>query len=404
MHDFLGNTVTTSSGEALQRLNEATDLHARAWPGALQAAQEATREDPDLAIAHALQALMHTTWGRRDAAVPAIQRALELAARTSARERSLIELLHHVVRGRTHAALAWLLVHLREHPADMMALIPGMGAYGLFAFSGRADHNELRLAVLDDLEPHYPRAHPWVLAYRGWTRIEAGAVDEGLAMALAAIELQPENAHNAHIVAHGFHEAGRASEYLDFIARWMPGYPQEALMWGHLHWHAALAELELDQQDAALGRCLGPIMSYLKRGAPFMGLADAPTILWRLALRGERALPWAEVSEHVRRHFPGGTNPFGELHICLLAAARRDAEGLAASRARLERIDGEGHLGARAVLEWALALEALIGGDAPAAEFHFAACEADAVRLGGSNAQRSIITATHRAMFVPASA
>ncbi|MEO7853320.1 MAG: hypothetical protein ABIR94_13860, partial [Rubrivivax sp.] len=288
MQDFLGNTVTTASGQALRRLDEAVDLHARAWPSALEAAEEATCEDPDLAIAHALQALIHATWGRREAAGPAIQRALELAGRASERERSVIELLHHVVRGRTHAALAWLLAHVRRHPADMLALTPGMGAYGLFAFSGRADHNELRLALLDDLERHYPREHPWLLAYRGWTRIEGGAVDEGLAMALAAIKLQPDNAHNAHIIAHGFHEARRPVEYLDFIAQWMRGYPDDALMWGHLQWHAGLAELDLDQQDAALRRCLGPIMSYLARGSPFMGLADAPTILWRLALRGER--------------------------------------------------------------------------------------------------------------------
>jgi tetratricopeptide (TPR) repeat protein len=402
MQDLLSNTVTTTSRQALRRLDEAIDLHGRAWPGALQAAEEATREDPDLAIAHALQALIHTTWGRREAAWPAIQRAMELAGRTSERERSVVELLYHVVGGRTHAALAWLLAHLRRHPADMLALIPGMGAYGLFAFSGRADHNELRLALLDELEPHYPPEQPWLLAYRGWARIEAGSFDEGLAMAMAAINLQPENAHNAHIIAHGFHEAGRPSEYLEFFARWMLGYPDDALMWGHLQWHAALAELDLDQQDAALRRCLGPIMSYLTRGTPFMGLADAPAILWRLALRGERELPWARVSEHVRRHFPSGTNPFGELHICLVAAARRDAEGLAASHARLERLAAEGHLGALPALEWCLALEALIEGDESAAHFHFAACEADAVRLGGSNAQRSIVTATHRAMLVPA--
>jgi len=363
MQDPLGNIVTTASIDALRLLDQAIDLHARAWPGALQAAEEATREDPELAIGHALQALIHATWGRREAAAPAMHSALELAGRTSERERSLVELLHHVVRGRTHAALAWMLAHLHGHPADMLALAPGMGAYGLFAFSGRADHNELRLALLDELEPHYPRQHPWLLAYRGWTRIEAGVVDEGLAMALAAIKLQPENAHNAHIIAHGFHEAGRPSGYLDFIDRWMPGYSDEALMWGHLQWHAALAELDLDQQDAALRRCLGAIMSYLTRGSPFMGLADAPAILWRLALRSQRELPWAEVAAHVRRHFPNGTNPFGELHICMVAAVRRDSEGLAASRARLERLAGEGHLGASPAIEWSLALEALIEGN-----------------------------------------
>jgi tetratricopeptide (TPR) repeat protein len=401
MQDSLGNTVSTASREASRRLDEAIDLHSRAWPGALEAAQEATRHDPEFALAHAVQGLIHGTWGRREAGGAAMQRAMELASPASARERSLIELLHHVVHGRTHAALAALLVHLRHHPADLLALVPGMGAYGLFAFSGRADHNELRLELLDELEPHYPRNHPWLLAYRGWARIELGAVDEGLAMALTAIGLKPENGHNAHIIAHGFHEARRPSEYLDFLARWAERYPDDALLWGHLQWHAALAELDLDRQDAAVRRCLGPILSYLPRGAPFMGLADAPAILWRLALRGERGLPWDRVGEHVARHFPTGTNPFGELHVCIVAAAGRDAAALRASRDRLARWAGDGHHGAGAALEWSHALEALIGGDAAAAEVHFAACEAGAVRLGGSNAQRSIIAETHRAMFVP---
>jgi hypothetical protein len=190
MQDSLGNTVTTSSGEALRRLDEAIDLHVRAWPGAWKRQRKPRARTRNSRSGHALQALIHTTWGRREAAAAAMQRALDLAGRTSARERSLVELLDHVVRGRTHAALAWLLAHLRRHPVDMLALSPGMGAYGLFAFSGRADHNELRLALLDELEPHYPREHPWLLAYRGWARIEAGAVDEGLAMALAAIKLR----------------------------------------------------------------------------------------------------------------------------------------------------------------------------------------------------------------------
>jgi hypothetical protein len=403
MQDSLQNTVTTASSEALRLLDDAIDLHARAWPGALEAAQEATRQDPELALAHALQALIHAMWARREAANAAMQRAMEFAGRTSARERSLIELLHHVVRGRTHAGLAWLLVHLRRHPVDMLALVPGMGAYGLFAFSGRTDHNEVRLELLDELAAYYPPDHPWLLAYRGWARIETGAVDEGLSMALTAIELQPANAHNAHIIAHGYHEARRPSGYLDFIAGWGGRYPDDALLWGHLQWHAALAELDLDRQDAAVQRCLGPIMSYLPRGAPFMGLADATTILWRLALLGERGLPWARAGEHVSRHFANGTNPFGELHVCMVAAAHRDAAALRASRDRLERMEREGHLGARAALEWSLALEALMEGDASEATLHFAACEADAIRLGGSNAQRSIIAATHRAMRVPES-
>jgi hypothetical protein len=402
MQDSLGNAVTTGSTDALRMIDAAIDLHARAWPGALDMAEAATREDPQLAIAHALQGLNHAMWGRRAAADACMLRARDLALRISARESSLLELLEHVVRGRTHAGLAWLLAHLRRFPSDMLALTTGTGAYGLFAFSGRDDHNELRLALFDELEPSYPRDFAWLLAYRGWARIELGAVDEGLAMAMRAIGLQPQNAHNAHIIAHGFHEGQRPAEYLAFLPDWLPGYPVDALMWGHLQWHAAIAELELGDERAALERCVSQLMSQLTRFAPFMALADGPSILWRLGLKGLAALPWELVAQHARDHFPNGSNAFGELHLAMVASATGDREALSRCAQRLERLASDGYPGASVARNWVAALDALLSGRQSEAEHFFAECEAQAVRLGGSHAQRSIVSETRRVGRLPA--
>jgi hypothetical protein len=401
MQDSLDNTVTTSSTNALRLIDGAIDLHARGWPGALEGAEAAASEDPDLAIAHALQALIHGMWGRRPAAEGASSRALQLARHASARERSLIELLEHVVRGRTQPGLAWLLAHLRRFPSDMLALTTGVGAYGLFAFSGRSDHNELRLLLLDELERHFPPGDPWLLAYRGWVRIELGAVDEGLAMALHAIESRPQNAHNAHIVAHGLHEAHRPADYLTFLPGWLARYREEGLMWGHLQWHAAIAELELDDNAAALQRCLDVIVPYLPRGAPFMGLADGASLLWRLGLRSVSGLPWTEVARHLSTHFANGSNPFGELHLAMVAAALRDRDALARCSLRLETLVAGGSPGARAALAWVAGLQSFIKDDPIAGMRSLRECEEEAVRLGGSNAQRSIIAQTLQAGRIP---
>lgn len=402
MQDTLGNPVTTASGEALRLIESAIDLHARGWPGALETAEAAASEDPVLAIAHALQALIHGMWGRRAAAEAAMSRALELARHASAREQSLLELLEHVLRGRTQAGLAWLLAHLRRFPSDLLALTTGVGAYGLFAFSGRADHNEQRLLLLDDLERHYPAGYPWLLAYRGWVRIELGAVDEGLEMALRAIESKPQNAHNAHVVTHGLHEANRPTDNLTFLSDWLAGYPEEGLMWGHLEWHAAIAELELGDDKAALQRCLDVIVPHLPRGAPFMGLADGPSLLWRLGLRSVSGLPWAAVAQHASCHFANGSNPFGELHLAMLAAALRDRDALAHCSDRLENLVAGGSLGARAAMGWVAGLQGFVDDDQDSGVRSLHECEEDAVRLGGSNAQRSIIAQTRRARRIPA--
>src|SRR5205807_1186924 len=84
-----------------------------------------------------------------------------------------------------------------------------------------------------------------------------GVVDEGLAMSRRAIKLRRENGHNAHAVMHGLHEKADPEASLAFIDDWLPGYPDDALMWGHLHWHAALNELALERPDAAVARLLG---------------------------------------------------------------------------------------------------------------------------------------------------
>lgn len=402
MQDSLGNSVTTASDAALQLLDNAIDMHARAWPGALDAAEAAAREDPELAIAHALQALIHGMWGRRAAADASMSRALQLARGSSARERSLLELLEHVLRGRMQAGLAWLLAHMRRFPSDLLALTTGVGAYGLFAFSGRSDHNEQRLLLLDDLERHYPPEYPWLLANRGWMRIELGSVDEGLEMALRAIESRPENAHNAHIVAHGFHEAHRPADYLAFLPSWLAEYSEEGLMWGHLQWHAAIAELALGDEEATLRRCLGTIVPHLTRGAPFMGLADGPSLLWSLGLRSLSGLPWVDVARYASEHFPNGSNPFGELHLAMLAAALRDRAALAQCAKRLEHLATGGSPNAQAALSWVAGLQGLMDNDQDAGERHLGECEEEAVRLGGSTAQRSIIAQTRQARRIPA--
>jgi hypothetical protein len=291
--------------------------------------------------------------------------------------------------------------HSQRFPTDALAASTAVGAYGLFAFSGRADHDARRREFLDALAPHYPTDFPWLLANRGWARIECGEVEEGLAMALRAIALRPSNAHNAHHVMHGYYEAGEPGKALDFLSGWLPQYPGHGLMWGHLQWHAALAELERGDNGAATVRLLGPILDYLPRGSPFMGLPDIVSLLWRMGLRGLPSLPWNVAQRHVEQHFSSGSNVFGELHLAMLAAARRDRGALEAGAARLAAQVERGHEGAAVALSWSHGLRALVDGDQTEARKHFAACRRGLARLGGSHAQRSVIERTEDALAVP---
>ena len=400
MHDHFGNSVTCAVESAVRSYNVAVDSQLHAWPGVSDACDEAIRADPGFALPHALKALALAAYGRISEARGALARAIELKPAT-AREQSFLGLLAAIFEGSTMQALALVIEHCRCYPTDPLAASTAVGAYGLFAFSGRADHNAARLDFLESLALHYPGDFSWLLANRGWARIECGDAEEGLAMALRAIAQRPNNAHNAHIVMHGYYELRRPGEAVAFLAAWLPRYPEAALMWGHLQWHCALAELELDDADAAMRRLLGPILNYLPRGTPFMGLADIASLLWRMGLLGVGPLPWTEAQSHAASHFEQGSNPFGELHLAMLAAARRDGAALDAAVPRLQALTDGGHQGAIAVLHWTKALRALVDGDPVAARDHFDACRGDAVRLGGSHAQRSIIERTQQALSIP---
>lgn len=402
MNDMFGNRVSTASASALAHYDRATDAHLHAWPGVGEAIDLALAEAPDFALPHALKALVLNGQGRPTLAREAIALAQSHSARALPREQSQLELIAAMVAGRMPDALAKAVEHARLYPTDLLGASTAVGAYGLFAFSGRADHDAARLAFTETLAANIGSVPPWLMAYQGWARIEAGRVEEGLAMAQQAIALRPQNAHNAHIVLHGFFERQDPAAGLDFVGAWLPQYPDHALMWGHIHWHAALAEIELGHLDAAVARLVGPIAGYLPRGTPFMGLIDLISLLWRLGLLGVQGLPWALAMTHAERHFPNGANVFGELHLTMLAAASADRPKLEASLHRLQVIRENGHAGAATAMRWAQSLLALLDDDRSAAREHLDACCEQAACLGGSHAQRSVVDQTRQALHLPA--
>lgn len=404
MQDAFGNPVHCASMAAVQAYDRAVDSYLHALPGVFEGTEEALAHDPGFALAHVLRGLACAMYGRGDEARRCLSHAREGVEGASDRERDQVGLIGAIIEGRGRDALAAVERHTSRYPTDVVAIAPAVGAYGLFAFSGREDHDAARLAFVDRLAPHFPEGFPWLLANRGWCRIECGAVDEGLAMVLEAIAARPANGHNAHMVMHAYYEKGDPVAAQAFLASWLPSYPDHALMWGHLQWHWALAELAMGRDDLALQRLLGPILDYIPRGTPFMALPDTVALLWRLGLRGTRTCAWSAAREHARRHFPKGSNPFGELHLSMLAAAHRERGELEDCERRLESMARAGHPGAEVVRRWAAALKALIDGDTPQALKQFDACRAQLPCVGGSHAQRSIVEETRAALRLPLAA
>jgi len=392
--DDLGLTLTCASQDAARAYARGVDAYLHAWPGAREGADEALRLDPAFALAHALRALDAAVYMRRADVGPAIELAQRHAAQASEREQSHVAAMALLVGGKSALAFDAALAHMAHWPTDALLASTLLGAFGLFAFSGRADHDAARLAFMRGLRPHYPQDHAWMLSHLGWTCIEAGELDEGMAYAERSLALRRANGNIAHIVMHGQFERDDAPAGLAFIEAWLPDYPEDALLWGHLQWHAALTELALGRIDAALARFAAQVLRQLDVAPPLVGMSDATSMLWRLRLLGREGLPWPAAAAYCDRHFPRGGNVFAELHLAMLAAGRGDRAALDAGTTRLRAIADKGHAAAPAALHWNAALAALMAGDIAVAKSELRACSAESVRLGGSHAQRTVVELT----------
>lgn len=394
MHDALGLDLSCASPAAAAAYRRSLDAYLHAWPGTDAALDEALAAAPDFALAHALRALQAGVYMRRAEVAPALAAAQLHVAAASERERSQVAMLADMLQGRAAKALDAALAHLARWPTDALVAAMPCGAFGLFAFSGRLDHNQARLAFLRQLRPHYPADHSWLLTNLGWACIEAGELDEGFEHALRSLELRRANGNIAHVMAHGHFERGDAATGLAFIDDWLTDCPETAMHFIHLHWHAGLCEIDLGRADAALARFVQQVLRQLDAAPPLMALTDAIAMPWRLRLLGHETLPWDRVAAFAQRHFGKGGNVFAEFHLAMLAAAQSDRAGLAAVSQRLQASAENGHAAAPIALRWTAALSAVMDGDMDAASSHLHDCQAEATRLGGSHAQRTVVDRT----------
>lgn len=106
-----------------------------------------------------------------------------------------------------------------------------LGAYGLYAFSGRADHHAARVAICERHAAHYGEDW-WFLMYLGWSYTEAGNVAHGRSLTERALRLRRQNALGAHAFAHALFEQGDTATLLDSAAACPPLIPNSALRTG----------------------------------------------------------------------------------------------------------------------------------------------------------------------------
>ncbi len=321
--DRYGLPLSTGSSTAATAYRDGIDRMLSAWPGAAEAFDRAITEDPDFALAHIARARVHSFYQQGEAARKEAATARELVERHGTeREQSHVETLALAVEGQLPAALASVLKHLESWPRDAVVLSLPLGAFGLFAFSGMADHNQARQDLCERHALHYGEDW-WFLSNYGWSMTENGQVAKGRAMTERAFELRRQNAYAAHALLHAMYEDGSVDDADALVTQWIGGYDRSGILHSHIRWHQALGALEQDDAAKALSIYADVLQPSATAAPPLNAMSDCASLLWRLEAYGH-AVPeklWQDANDYARRYFPKLSLPFVEMHMALLAAA-----------------------------------------------------------------------------------
>lgn len=395
--DRYGLPISTSSAAAADAYRTGIDRMLAAWPGAAQALDDAIEADSDFALAHAARSRLHLIYAEMEQAREKAATARRLVARNgTAREKSHVEILALTTEGQSARALELTLAHLESWPRDAFIMALPLGAFGLFAFSGMADHDQARVDLCERHKHHYGEDW-WFLTYLGWSHTENGDVATGRRITQRAFDHRRENAHALHSLAHAMFEQGAVADAEGLIADWLPVYDRAGLLFGHVTWHQALLALEQGDTVRASAIYTEYIQPKVNAAPPINAVTDAASLLWRLKAAGHRVareLP-LDLAGHAAHWFPKSGNSFVDVHMALLAAMAGDEHALETRIAELEARRDQGKLPAgQVVQEICRAARAFAEEDYSRCVTILEPVASEVVRIGGSHAQREMIEDT----------
>ena len=390
--DRYGLPLATASDAAASAYRDGIDLMLSAWPGADAAFDRAIALDPGFALAHAARARVHQSYAQPVKAKAAIAEARRLAHHANARDQSHVLTLALAIDGQSERALAAALSHLSDWPTDAVIMSLPLGAFGLFAFSGRADHNQARVDLCDRYAQHYGDDW-WFSGYRGWSHTENGNMGLGRDLTERALAMRPANANAAHALAHAMFEAGATGEADAFITKWLPSYDRRGILHAHIWWHQALAGLEQGDTARALAIYTDHLAPAVTAAVPLNAMSDCASLLWRLQL-SETPVPqrlWRDVAAYADAAFPRTGVTFADVHMAMIDAATGNRAAAAARIDALQQRLADTTLTAGpVVIAISRATHAFAEGDYAECVRLLEPVAADVVRIGGSHAQREI--------------
>lgn len=396
--DQQGLSVSGSAASVAALDRAVADYYA--WKGdPVAELQAAVDSDPGFALGPAAIASLYSLNGFRGGD-PRITQALAqgdaAAPYASSREKRHLEAAKRWARGEIiGAANLWEDI-LLDHPTDALAL---RFAHDTYFYLGHS------LAIRDSVArvlPHWDSANPHyghVLGQYAFGLEEAGHLRQAEEAGRRALTLNPEDGWAVHAVAHVLETESRQAEGIDFLKSTRRDWSQGHALAVHNGWHLALYLIEE-------GRLAEALADYDRYVAPKIGddslldLVDGAALLWRLELAGaDVGDRWAPLAQQWLTHVDDHVLVFNDLHIALALARAGDSQGVARLRqsldAYVQSAQGDNReitvAVGRQVIDGVLAFAE---GDYGVAIAKLLPIRYEAWRIGGSHAQRDLLTQT----------
>lgn len=397
LRDIRGVEVATNDPGALAAYERAVDLMHAYEGDPLGVIDAALARDPSFVLGHCLKAalVIGATERRLE---PLLREAVETGERyapaAGARERAHLAAARAWLEGDADGAVDRYGRIAIEWPRDTLAIQTAhLGDFYLGQQAMLRDRLAQVLHAWDEGVPGYG----WLLGMHAFGLEETGDYRRAEAAGRRAVELEARDAWASHAVAHVMEMEGRLDEGSAWLEATSRGWGADNTFAFHNHWHHAL--YRLDAGDVAGALALYDRRIRPRRSEAALELIDASALLWRLHLLShDVGVRFAELAEDWRPHLEDRYYVFNDVHalMAFVGAGRADdaAALLAAVEARAAGGGTNGRMAREVGLPVCRALAAFGRGDYGGCVDTLLPVRPGAMRFGGSNAQRDVLSLT----------
>ncbi|MBN9222996.1 MAG: tetratricopeptide repeat protein [Mesorhizobium sp.] len=334
--------------------------------------------------------------GNNLAVVNAISAAERSVTGATTRERLHFSAAQAMAAGELFSAAEIWEDILLDHPRDALAL---RFAHDMYVYLGQSQ------SIRDSIARVLPQwsasddAYGYILGQYAFGLEEAGELAKAEDVGRRAIDINPEDGWAVHAVAHVLETQCRQEEGIVFLKNSRPSWGKAHALAVHNGWHLALYLIENGRLDEVLAGYDSHIQPKIA-GDALLDLVDAASLLWRVELAGgDVGDRWEELTRQWITHVDEHVLAFNDLHLAFCVSRSKDLTHLGRFRASLDRYQKFG-VGDNCRTTVEVGRRIIDGVLAFAERDYGKACDLllpvrySAIRIGGSHAQRDVLTQT----------